>query len=315
MIECTVFENFINSKGLFMKSHYIPEEKFPVRLNDHLFMLGNYFFNNFLVIGSKKSALFEVGISSTVDAVIRQLESLSVTLDFIIPSHPHSDHITGLPGLVRQFPDANVITAKGAFEFISHPKAAPLLIAEDYFMAKELYKNGIRPGRHPLKTIPDISKSQVIEEKISLDLGSISLDLITVGGHSPGNFIGHLRQEKIIFTSDSIGFHFPGRLYLPLFFTGLEPYLSTFDLIKSLNPSMICPAHQGPLKNNAIQKEIQKAFDDTHKMIGEIRHTHLTDTALAEKLFARVYRDEFTLYTRENILNCMHLLIKRVKEA
>jgi hypothetical protein len=31
-------------------------------------------------------------------------------------------------------------------------------------------------------------------------------------------------------------------------------------------------------------------------------------------MFKESYRDEFTLYTRENILNCTHLLIKRARE-
>lgn len=82
-----------------MKEHYIPEDKFPIEIDKNIFILGNYFFNLFLIIGSKYSAIFEVGISGIVDTVIRQLEHLDINPDFIISSHPHSDHITGLPGL------------------------------------------------------------------------------------------------------------------------------------------------------------------------------------------------------------------------
>jgi 2-aminobenzoylacetyl-CoA thioesterase len=101
-----------------MKNHYIPEDRFPIKLNTHVLMLGNYFFNLFLIIGNQSTALFEVGVSGIVDTVIRQLEHLDINPDFIIPSHPHSDHITGLPGLAKRYPNAGIIVASGAKEII-----------------------------------------------------------------------------------------------------------------------------------------------------------------------------------------------------
>ena len=84
-----------------MKTHYIPREKFPMGISPHIKMLGNYFFNLFLVTGENKSALFESGISGVTDSVITQLDALGISPDYLVPSHPHSDHITGLPGLME----------------------------------------------------------------------------------------------------------------------------------------------------------------------------------------------------------------------
>ena len=109
-----------------MKTHRIHPDKFPMALSPHVKMLGNYFFNLFLVTGSSKSALFESGISGVVDGVIAQLDALGIAPDYLVPSHPHSDHITGLPGLMERYPRARVVMAAGANEFITHPKAGPL---------------------------------------------------------------------------------------------------------------------------------------------------------------------------------------------
>jgi len=232
-----------------MQNHYIPENKFPIELDKNIFILGNYFFNLFLIIGNKYSAVFEVGISGIVDTVIKQLEHLDIDPDFIIPSHPHSDHITGLPGLVKRYPKARIVTAAGAQQFVEHPKAAPLLFKEDMFMSKSLAALKIKPGRPSLEEIPNLAESMIINEKESLNLGQISLDLIKVAGHSPGNLMGVLNESKTLFCSDSLGFHFPGRKFLPLFFTEVDSYLSTIKFIKEFNPSIVCPAHQG-LKNS-----------------------------------------------------------------
>jgi glyoxylase-like metal-dependent hydrolase (beta-lactamase superfamily II) len=297
-----------------MKDHYIPEGRFPIEITEHVFMVGNYFFNLFLVIGNRHSALFEVGISATVDTVIKQLETLDVCPDFIISSHPHSDHITGLPGLVKRYPRAQIVVAAGAKEFIEHPKALPLLIKEDRFMSKSLADLNIEPGRPPLDTIPDLDGSLVIDQPKSIDLGRITLNLIPVEGHSPGNLMGRLTEQKILFCSDSIGFHFPGRGYLPLFFTQAQAYLSTLNAIKAFTPRFICPAHQGPLAGKAATMGIQTSIDTTLDTIRHINASPLSKQALAKEIFERSYKDEFTLYTPDNIKNCAALLVKRARE-
>ena len=297
-----------------MKTHYIPKNKFPVRLDKKIFMLGNYFINLFLIIGEKKSALFEVGISAIVDSVISQLKYLDIEPDYLIPSHPHPDHITGLPGLVAKYPKAQIIVARGAKEFIIHPKAASFMFKEDRFMNKNLVRFDITPGRPPLEKIPDLNEALVIKKKKSIDLGSITLDLMSVNGHSPGNLIGLINNPRIIFCSDSIGFHYPGRGFFPLFFTGADPYLSTMNFIKEFNPSILCPGHQGPLTGKAAIKGIQESFDFTVKTINMIKQSKLDDKVLADQLFKQGYKDEFTLYTPENIQNCSNLVIKRSKE-
>ncbi|WP_299983401.1 MBL fold metallo-hydrolase [Desulfobacula sp.] len=280
-----------------MKNHYIPENKFPIEIDQNIFMLGNYFFNLFLIIGNRHSALFEVGISAIVDTVINQLELLDINPDFIIPSHPHSDHITGLPGLAKRYPTARIVSAAGAKEFIEHPKAGPLLIKEDIFMSKSLADLKIKPGRPPLEKIPNLDGSLVINDKLSIDLGRIALDLIKVEGHSPGNLIGVLNEKKILFCSDSLGFHFPGRGYLPLFFTHADSYLSTLNFIKEFNPSTVCPAHQGPLSRKAATTGIQESLDITLNTIKNIKLSALSDETLARDIFKQSYKDEFTLYT------------------
>jgi len=277
-------------------------------------MLGNYFFNLFLIVGEKRCALFEAGISAVVDSVINQLETLGIEPDYIIPSHPHSDHITGLPGLAARYPKAQIIVAKEAKEFIEHPKAAHLMFAEDKFMAKNLARFNITPGRSSIEKIPDLNDSLAINKQKSLDLGGITLDLTKVAGHSPGNLIASIKKNKILFCSDSIGFHYPGRGYFPLFFTGADSYLATMNFIKEFHPLIICPAHQGSLSGEKAIQGIQESYDLTVSTINMIQQSNLDDKTLAGQLFKNSYKDEFTLYTLENIQNCCNLLIKRSKE-
>ena len=86
-----------------MVASRLETDPFPRLLTDGLWVLGNYYFNLYLVKGEQASALIEVGISAVVDDVIRQLEVLQVSPTFLVVTHPHADHITGLPGLREGF--------------------------------------------------------------------------------------------------------------------------------------------------------------------------------------------------------------------
>lgn len=284
----------------------------PMKLSSRVTVLGNYYINLFLVQGDKKAALFEAGISGMVDTVIRQLEQLDVVPDYLIISHPHSDHITGLSGLMDRLPAAQVVTGPGAAKFIAHPKAGPLMLAEDAFMSKGLAARGIQPGRPPLDTIPDLSGAREVPDTVVLDLGGVDLELFSVKGHSPGNILG--RVGDILFCSDSLGFHFPDRGFWPLFFTGAKEYLDTLTHIQAMAPAIVCPGHQGPLKHQAAAAGIQAGLDTARDFIKRVTRTSLTDRELEIQLFNESYRDEFTLYTKENIANCNRLLIKRARQ-
>jgi 2-aminobenzoylacetyl-CoA thioesterase len=177
---------------------------------------------------------------------------------------------------------------------------------------KGLQHRGIVPGRPPIDTLPDLSDAREVTDTFLLDLGGISLELFPVAGHAPGNILG--RVEEILFSSDSLGFHFPGRGFWPLFFTGAKAYLNTLEHIRTLASSIVCPAHQGPLKHQAAAAGIQAAIDAAQDFIQRVTRTQLTDQELEQQLFQESYRDEFTLYTRENIANCNRLLIKRARQ-
>ncbi|WDP92535.1 MAG: MBL fold metallo-hydrolase [Desulfobacter sp.] len=298
-----------------MKTHYIPEHRFPLVLTPRIRVLGNYFFNLVLITGAQKNALFETGVSGITDNVIAQLEKLDIAPDYLVVSHPHSDHITGLPGLMARFPGARVLAGRGASDFISHPKAGPALVKEDRSISLGLEKMGIRPGRPSLETVPDLAAAREIETETRLDLGGGTvLDLIPVKGHSPANLIARMEQDRALFCSDSLGFYFPGRALWPLFFTNARDYLATIDMIKAAAPAIICPAHQGPITGREAVNAPFQAEKEARTMISRIRKTRLPDEALIKELFGESYKDEFALYTETNIMNCTRLMIRRARE-
>jgi len=290
-------------------------EECPIELADDIWLLGNYFFNLYLVRGEKAVALIEMGVTAVVDAVIGQLESLGVSPDYLVLTHPHSDHITGLPGLMERYPGARLVAGEGAREFAGHLKALQGMVYEDRFITGRLGQEGIQAGRAPLETLPFPEDHLVVANTEDLDLGGVTLHCIPVQGHSPGNISIQVPERKALFVSDSLGFHYPGRGFCPLFFTGFGGFTDTLGKLESLAPDILGPGHQGPITGPEVKKAFREARKEATRVLETVRDSAEEDETLARAFFEKYYVDEFTLYSEENLLNCCRLLVRRAGEA
>ena len=292
-----------------------PNALFPRQLASHFWLLGNYHFNLFLIIGKKASALIELGISAITDTVIEQLNHLGISPQYLVMTHPHSDHVTGLMGLQERFPGAVLITGQGADDFINHPKAQQAIINEDRFMSEALRLRGILPKRSPIKKMVLPDQRITIKEETNIDLGDTVMRCIPVAGHAPGSLVVQLPQQKAVIAADALGFHFNGRCFLPLYFTSYPLFLASLHKIISLKPSLLGIGHQSPFVGETAQKALSAALKQTELLHQEITRDKRSDETLATELFKLHYRDEFTLYSPENIRGCCQLLVKRSRQA
>jgi glyoxylase-like metal-dependent hydrolase (beta-lactamase superfamily II) len=221
-----------------MKEDYEIKGVFPRELAPGLWVLGNYFFDLYLVRGEQASALIEVGVSGVVDEIVRQLESLKARSTFLVVTHPHADHVTGLAGLKEKLPQALVVAGEGAAEFLAHPKAAPAVVREDRRMSEFLVAHGIQPGRPPVEDPPSLQNCMIAHEGDEMDLGGITLRFMVVTGHSPGKIIVYIPEINALILSDSLGFRFPGRGFFPMFLVNYGDYMATLERLEKLNPAI-----------------------------------------------------------------------------
>ncbi len=287
---------------------------FPAALGEKLWVLGVYHFNLYLVKGAQATALIEAGVSGIVDSVIHQLETLGAAPDYVVVTHPHTDHLTGLEGLLARYPEARVVAGQGAREFARHPKAIRNMVQEDRCISERLSALGLKPARAPVGALFFPEDFLAVEMRRTIDLGGVQLECRTVAGHSPGQIAVHIPELSALAPSDAIGFHFPGRGILPIFLTDYGGYIKTLDQLAALDAEIVCMAHQGPLTGPAAKQAFKLAREAAEALLARIAAFRGDDAQLAESIFQENYRDEFAIYSEHNIRSVSNLLVRRARE-
>jgi glyoxylase-like metal-dependent hydrolase (beta-lactamase superfamily II) len=287
---------------------------YPQSVDERLFILGHPYFHIYLIRGKSASALVEMGISAIADTVILQLSSLGVRPGYLIVTHPHGDHIGGLDALREAFPDAMVMSGRGAAAFLDHPKTVESLIQEDLHMSSIMMDRGVVSSRPAIRHSPSFAGSKVVTEADELDLGEVKVKFLDARGHSPGNIIIYIPVISAVLASDSLGYRLSGPGFFPIFFTGYADYMTTIAAIETLKPEILGLAHNCIVQGPDVKKTLQEAREAAQGIMARILRDRRDDEAVVQEIFREYYRDELTLYSAENILGCCRLIVRRIRD-
>ncbi|UTB33412.1 MAG: FprA family A-type flavoprotein [Methanobacterium sp. ERen5] len=135
-------------------------------------------YNSYLVKGNDKIALIDTVDPAKTEELLKNLRILDVNIDYVIANHAEQDHSGSIPEILKQYPDAVVVTNAKCKELLTEF----LLISEDKYIT-------VKDG--------DI-----------LDLGEKTLKfIITPWVHWPDTMVSYLKPDKILFSCDFFGSH------------------------------------------------------------------------------------------------------------
>ncbi len=125
----------------------------------------------YLLTEGDEGILVDVGPPG--DSLLRAIEEEGVDLKFVLITHGHYDHLTGL----RQLQDLTGVRA------YAHP------IEVEFF--REVWPLSVEPPE--LEPLP---------KRVSF--GGIEVEVIHTPGHTPGSVCYFIRRERILFTGDTL---------------------------------------------------------------------------------------------------------------
>lgn len=156
-----------------------------------------------LILGSEKTALYDAGMACFADLMIENIEEIlrkeEKTLDYIILSHTHYDHIGGLPYVLQRWPKAKVFAAEKAAQVFSS-EGARATIKRLGSSAAEFY--GIS---HMEITADGLRVDKALEDGERISLGREWIEAYKTPGHTDCTLTYFLLPQRILFTSESTG--------------------------------------------------------------------------------------------------------------
>lgn len=205
------------------------------KLFDELIALPNgTSYNSYLIKGTEKTALIDSVDPPMYGTLTSNLKNLGIKkIDYIISHHAEQDHSGAITMLLKDFPDAKLITNK---------KCRSILL--------------------DLLPVPE-SRFKIVEDGDILSLGDKTLQFIlTPWVHWPETMVTYLKEAKILFSCDFFGSHYAtdelfsgdSKIFYPAakryFAEIMMPFRTlirkNMERLKDFDIKIIAPSH-GPL--------------------------------------------------------------------
>lgn len=289
-------------------------------ISTSVFALGNRHFNVYLAGGEEK-VVIEGAVSAAAPAVRRQAGELGgiAGVSRLVVMHAHFDHVCGLPALKGIFPGASTAASAKAAEVLAKPSVVENFFREDAAMTAALGgRDGDEGGE--AKAPQTIAVDEIIPDGTVWRLGpNFSLRFFRAPGHSPCSLAAYSQEEEVLFSSDSAGFPVDQKTSFPIYFEGYPAYVETIKRMLDLPVEVLAGGHEEIITGRRrIRAYLDLALDWAERTMtrtAEAAARGADPEDLAREIFSRFYHGQLKIYSRENIMLCSRLIVKRSLEA
>lgn len=212
---------------------------------------------SFLIFGGTKTALYDCGMAYAQEGLIANIEEKFEkhgyeTLDCVLLSHTHYDHIGALPYILERWPDAEVCGAEKALKVFSSRGAAETMVRLGE-AAKERYAVSEEERKCVIKA-DGLRCDIVMHDGDSVDLGAMTVRAYETKGHTDCSLSYMLEPVMTLFASESTGvLRADGKMYTAI----LKDYFQTVESAekcKALKPALIIGNHFGRIPDEITER-------------------------------------------------------------
>lgn len=267
-------------------------------IEKNLYCTAGPFFVFYIVTGSEKTALIELGISQIVPQVMNDIsEGLGGRKpDVLIAPHGHFDHAGACARWRKELPDAALCGSEHAASALAAPENLPYYLRSMQSITSNPFFKNIFPLSEEEAFIEPVSFDRILKEGDTINLGGEMLEVIETPGHSACSLSFHHAPSKTLFVSDACGMPLlSGRLW-PSAFMDKELYIQSIRKLMRLEPEHICPGHNAPMNGaDRNRRFFEKSIEATEKFFARTEKlwSELGDRDAVLKALFDEYKNDF----------------------
>lgn len=199
----------------------------------------------FLIFGQEKTVLYDCGMAycheSLIENIRRALKARGrESLDLVIMSHTHYDHIGALPYVLLAWPDVQVCGAAKA-QSVFGSQGAKQTMERLGKAARDVYM----PSDEPVLTDP-LRVDRVLSDGDRIEIGEGQcIFVLETKGHTDCSLTYVLEPERLMFASESTGVLRNSEYMETAFLKSYQDTLDSAEKCRACGPKQIISPHYG----------------------------------------------------------------------
>jgi len=268
----------------------------------------------FLIDDGKTAILYDSGFAFTGCKVVENIRKILNTrsLDYVLLTHSHYDHVMGVPCILAAYPNAKVVAGVHAAEVFA--KASARTTMESLDKKAALWQN-ISAGNHSSEGLRvDI----LVKDNDVISCGSMEVTVIALPGHTKCSVGYYLKDCKLLLGTETLGVYFGGSTYLPSFLVGYQLALDSFQRVRTLDLEQMLLPHYGVVEKKEMETYLtcsEAATVETAKTIRALLEQNYTQQEILEYLQKKDYQSNVApIYPLDAFRLNTGIMIERVQK-
>ena len=209
----------------------------------------------FLIDDGKTAILYDTGFGFTgytiADNIKKELGDRS--LDYILLTHSHYDHVLAAPYIIKRYPMAKIIAGEYAKTIFEKPSARAIMRDLDRKYARTC---GVTEYED---LIDELRVDITVKDGDTVVCGDMSFTAINLPGHTKCSVGFYLNENNFLLGSETLGVYFGGDSYLPFYLVGYKMTLDSFEKVENLHVENILLPHYGVVKGEEARFYLKRA--------------------------------------------------------
>lgn len=210
----------------------------------------------FLLLSESGAFLADTGYAFSAEATVQNIARAlgARSLDLILLTHSHYDHVGGLPAMKRAWPGAEAVAHHYAKEVFARPGAKRVMRSLD---ADAAHKCGERAAREAYTEAFAVDRT--VGEGDVLRAGGASICVMEMPGHTKCSVSYYFQEEDLLVLSETAGVMLKTGEVIPAFIVSYDATLEAIARAEAMAPRRMLVSHSGELRGGAVTEYLRAA--------------------------------------------------------
>lgn len=276
-----------------------------IKLDDNLEVLGNAYAYVYLLNVDGKVILIDTGTAFYGDKIKNYLIEKGIkTIDYLLLTHSHYDHIGGVPILLEHF-RVNKIFAHGYVKNVLSSQKAVKLINHLNNIELKVLSPFMKYEFKPFEITDEVKEGGVLE------LGKIKIQFFETPGHTKDSVSYYINPYKMLVLGEAGGVPNKDDTYiLPQFLSSLDDYISSLKKIIGLDIEILGLPHEHlVIGRENVKSYLESSLNTTYEYV------QMIEKAILEMREFEKIMDYLTdeIHEKKNIRQPIHAFRENLK--